>query len=79
VLLNLGSDLVKKNKINEALEAYQLNIKLYPGNPYAHYYLGLAYEKNGQNTLAVKHLKKALEMLPTWVSAKKKLEELNKK
>jgi len=78
VLLNLGSDLVKKNKINEALGVYQLNTKLYPGNPYAHYYLGLAYEKNGEKTLAVKHIEKALEMLPTWESAKRKLEELNK-
>jgi predicted alpha/beta superfamily hydrolase len=76
VLLNLGSDLVRKNKINEALEVYQLNIKLYPGNAYAHYYLGLAYEKIGEKTLAVKHIEKTLEMLPTWVSAKRKLEEL---
>lgn len=79
VLLNLGSDLVKENKINEALEVYQLNIKLYPGNSYAHYYLGLAYEKIGEKTLAIKHIKKTLDMLPTWVSAKRKLEELNKK
>jgi tetratricopeptide (TPR) repeat protein len=79
VLLNLGSDLIRKNKINEALEVYQLNTRLYPGNPYAHYYLGLAYEKTGEKALAVKHLEKALEMLPTWVSAKRKLEELNKK
>jgi tetratricopeptide (TPR) repeat protein len=79
VLLNLGSDLVRKNKINEALEVHKLNIKLYPGNPYAHYYLGLAYEKNGDKILAVKHIEKALEMLPSWLSAKRKLEELNKK
>lgn len=79
VLLNLGSELVKKNKINEALEVYKLNIKLYPGNPYAHHYLGLAYEKIGEKTLAVKHIEKALDMLPTWVSAKNKLEELKKK
>jgi predicted alpha/beta superfamily hydrolase len=79
VLLNLGSNLVKKNEINEALEVYQLNIKLYPGNAYAHYYLGLAYEKKGETTLAVKHLEKVLEMIPTWESAKRKVEELSKK
>ena len=79
VLLNLGNDLARKNKINEALEVHKLNIELYPGNPYAHYYLGLAYEKNGEKTLAVKHIEKALEVLPSWLSAKRKLEEFNKK
>jgi predicted alpha/beta superfamily hydrolase len=79
VLLNLGSDLVKKNEINEALEVYLLNIKLYPGNSYAHYYLGLAFEKIGEKTLAIKHIEKTLEMLPTWVAAKRKLEELKNK
>ena len=77
-LLDLGNDLVRNHKINEALEVHKLNIKLYPGNSYAHYYLGLAYEKNGEITLAVKHIEKALEMLPTWASAKKKLEKLKK-
>jgi enterochelin esterase-like enzyme len=36
-------------------------------------------EKIGEKTLAVKHIEKALDILPTWVSAKKKLEELKKK
>ena len=79
VLLDLASDLVRNNKINEALEVYKHNIMLYPSNSYAHYYLGLAYEKNGEITLAVKHIEKALEMLPTWISAERKLEELKKK
>jgi predicted alpha/beta superfamily hydrolase len=79
VLLDLASNLFRNNKIDEALEVYKLNIKLYPGNSYAHYYLGLAYEKKGEIALAVKHFEKTLDMVPTWASAKRKLEELKKK
>ncbi|UCE21378.1 MAG: tetratricopeptide repeat protein, partial [Candidatus Aminicenantes bacterium] len=79
VLLNLGNDMVRKNKINEALEVLKHNAELYPGDPNAHLYLGLAYEKNGEKALALKHIKKALEINPSWEFAKRKLAELNKK
>ncbi|GAF69569.1 unnamed protein product, partial [marine sediment metagenome] len=55
------------------------NVKLYPDEARAHFYLGLAYEKKGEITLAVKHIKKATEIDPSWARVKRKLEELNKK
>lgn len=79
VLLRLGNDLVRENNMNDALKVHKLNIKLYPDNPYAHYYLGLAYAKSGEKLPAIKHIEKALEMLPSWLSARRKLDELKKK
>ncbi len=79
VLVNLGNDMVRKNKVNEALEVLKYNVKLYPGDPRAQFYLGLAYEKKGDITLAVKHIKKATEIDPSWTRVKRKLEELIKK
>ncbi len=79
VLVNLGNDMVRKNKVNEALEVLKYNVKLYPGDPRAQFYLGLAYEKKGEKTLAVKHIKKASEIDPSWARVKRKLEELIKK
>jgi tetratricopeptide (TPR) repeat protein len=79
VLVNLGNDMVRKNKVNEALDVLKYNVKLYPGDPRAQFYLGLAYEKKGEITLAVKHIKKATEIDPSWARVKRKLEELIKK
>ena len=79
VLINLGNDMVSKNKVDEALEIHKYNVKLYPNNTMPHFYLGLAYEKNGEIALAVKHIKKAVELDSSWARAKRKLDELNKK
>lgn len=79
VLGNLGNDMLGKNKVNEALEVLKYNVNLYPNEARAHFYLGLAYEKKGELTLAVKHIKKAVEIDPSWTRVKRKLEELNKK
>ena len=79
VLVNLGNDLIKKNKIEEALEILKYNVKLYPGEPTAQFYLGLAYKKKGEIELAVNHIKKAVEIDPSWTRVKRKLDELIKK
>ncbi len=79
VLGDLGNDMLRKNKVNEALKVLKHNVKLYPDEARAHFYLGLAYEKKGEITLAVKHIKKATEIDPSWARVKRKLEELNKK
>ncbi len=79
VLLNLGNDMVKKNRVDEALEVLEYSAKLHPGDPNAHLYLGLAYEQKGEKARALKHIEKALEIDPTWERAKRKLAELGKK
>lgn len=79
VLLNLGNDMVRNNRVDEALEVLKHNAMLYPGDQNSHLYLGLAYEKKGEKALALKHIEKALEINPSWEFAKRKLAELNKK
>ena len=79
VLVNLGNDLVRNNKVNEALDILKYNVELYPVNPSAHFSLGSAYEKNGEITLAIKHIEKAVELDPSWTRVKRKLDELKKK
>ena len=79
VLVDLGNDLVRKNKIDEALEILKYNVKLYPGEPTAHFNLGLVYEKKGEIELAIKHIQKAVDIDPTWTRVKRKLAELIKK
>jgi predicted alpha/beta superfamily hydrolase len=78
VLVDLGNAMVRVEKINEALEVLIYNVRLYPSNPMSHFYLGLAYEKNGDTASAVEHIGKAVELDPSWARAKKKLAELTK-
>lgn len=79
VLVELGNEMIKKNKIDEALEILKYNVKLYPGEPTAHFNLGLAYETKGAIELAVQHIQKAVEIDPSWTRVKRKLDELLKK
>lgn len=77
VLINLGNELINKNDVSEALEILEFNVVLYPVDPMAHFYLGLAYEKKGETQLAIEHIKKAVDIDPSWSRAKRKLDELN--
>ncbi len=79
VLVNLGNELLGMNKVDEALEVLSYNEHLYPEDPRAQFYLGLAYEKNGEIALAVKHIEKAVELDPSWTRVKRKLVQLKKK
>ncbi|MFC2161934.1 tetratricopeptide repeat protein, partial [Acidobacteriota bacterium] len=73
VLSNLGNDRLRKNLFNEAIEVFKHNVNLYPNEARAHVYLGLAYEIKGETALAVKHIKKAVEIDPSWTWVKTKL------
>ena len=46
---------------------------VWPGNPYTHYDLGIAYDKKGRYEKAVFHFQKALAIQPGFVEAQKKL------
>ena len=63
-LNNLGYQLMGKEKINDAIEIFKLNVEAYPeaSNPYDS--LGEAYMKNGNKELAIKNYKKSLELNP---------------
>ena len=61
----LGYDLIKKKKINEAIDVFELCIKAYPFYWYAYSNLGYCYMLVGNKELAIKNLEKALELNPS--------------
>jgi predicted alpha/beta superfamily hydrolase len=60
----LGYDLIKKKKIDEAIEVFELCINDYPLYWYAYSNLGYCYMLEGNKELAIKNLEKALELNP---------------
>jgi len=61
----LGYDLIKKKKMNEAIEVFELCINDYPLYWYAYSNLGYCYMLEGNKELAIKNLEKALELNPS--------------
>ena len=79
ILIGLGYWSIRKEKITEAIEALLLACELHPYSPDAFYYLGEAYEKNGQIDLALKNYKKAWEVDSNYLLAVQKIKSLEKK
>ncbi len=75
-LNNLGYQLMGKEKINDAIEIFKLNVEAYPeaSNPYDS--LGEAYMKNGNKELAIKNYKKSLELNPDNTNAVEMLKKI---
>ena len=74
-----------RNNVNIRLKNYQWAIedigevvKLYPHLDFAHYYLGLAYEKSGKINLAFEEFKKTLSLNPKHKQAQKKIKAWTK-
>lgn len=64
-LLNaLGYDLLRANKVKEAIEIFKLNVEGFPQSANAHDSLAEAYETSGNKEMAIKHYEKVLEVLP---------------
>ncbi len=63
-LNSLGYQLLRINKVKDAIEIFKLNIEEYPGafNPYDS--LGEAYMISGETELAIKNYAKSLELNP---------------
>lgn len=78
-LNSLGYDLIKLEKIMEAIEIFKLNIDAYPEFPRAYNDLGDAYRLNGNLKQAIETFKKTLEMDPDNWYAIKKLKQLTEK
>jgi hypothetical protein len=79
---SLGYQLLGKGKTAEAIEILKLNVEAYPESWNAYDSLAEAYQKNGDNPLAVKYYRKSLELNPQNENSKKmlkKLEEGNEK
>ena len=74
----LGYNLLSQDLINEAIEIFKLNTKVYPESGNAYDSLGEAYMKNGDNDMAIQNYTKSLELDPRNNNAKEMLIELNK-
>jgi len=76
-LLNAtGYTFLSDNKINEAIEVFKLNVKLYPKawNPYDS--LGEAYALMGDKDLAIENYRKSIELNPDNEHGKEMLKKL---
>ena len=74
----LAYELLEKEKHNDAIELFQLNIRLFPEFASLYYNLGEAYVLNGNEELAVSMYKKAIEINPYNQYYKIKLDDLEK-
>jgi len=79
VYLETGNNLRQRGKAEEAIEVFKVNLKHYPADPNALFYLGEGYWDNGQKDLAVRYYRKALETDPLYPLAVQKLKSLEEK
>jgi tetratricopeptide (TPR) repeat protein len=75
-LNTLGYELIRMNKIKEAVEVLKLNVEAFPRSANTYDSLGEAYMLNGNTDLAVKNYKKSLELNPKNDNAQKMLKRL---
>lgn len=74
-----GYELMNDDLLDDAIEVFKLNAKLFPGEPNVWDSLAEAYMNKGNNDLAIANYKKVLELAPNNPNAKKMLEKLGSK
>lgn len=74
-----GYELMNDNLLDDAIEVFKLNAKLFPGVPNVWDSLAEAYMNKGENKLAIDNYKKVLELAPENQNARKMLEKLESK
>lgn len=74
-----GYELMNDNLLDDAIEVFKLNAKLFPGEPNVWDSLAEAYMNKGENELAIVNYKKVLELDPGNQNARKMLEKLELK
>jgi tetratricopeptide (TPR) repeat protein len=67
--LNLGGDLLKEGRVDEAISHYLQALQVNPGYAEAHYNLGNALLKNGRVDEAITHFQEALQIKPNYAEA----------
>ncbi len=75
-LNTLGYELIRMNKIKEAIEVLKLNVESFPQSANTYDSLGEAYMINGDKELAIKNYKRSLELNPKNDNAVKVLKKL---
>lgn len=71
-----GYNLLAAKKVNEAIEVFLLNVKLFPGSWNTYDSLGEAYATAGNKDLAIKNYERSIVMNPKNDNGKKMLEKL---
>jgi len=74
-----GYELMNDNLLDDAIEIFKLNAKLFPGMPNVWDSLGEAYMNKGENKLAIESYKRVLELDTENQNAKKMLDKLGNK
>lgn len=74
----VGYELIKVKKIKEAIEVFDMCVKVYPEYWYAYSNLGYCHMIAGNKELAVKNLEKALELNPQDKLSAQRLQQLKK-
>ena len=75
-LNNLGYQLIKQDKIEEAIEIFRFNCKTHPESWNTYDSLGEAYMINGETGLAILNYEKSIKLNPASVNGKRILEKL---
>jgi tetratricopeptide (TPR) repeat protein len=71
-----GADLIDDNALPQAIELLKFEVQIYSDTSSGHATLAEAYEKSGQNQLALQNYKKALAINPENEDAKQALKKL---
>ena len=76
-LNNLGYQLLRANKLKDAIRIFQLNLATYPQSSNVYDSLGEAYMNAGDTPLAIANYQKSLQLNPKNRNAVKMLQKLN--
>lgn len=68
-----AADLIKRGRIEDAIEIYKAAIEREPNRPASYYLLGRTYGETGRFDKAVEQFEKALKVDPDFIAAKTKL------
>ncbi len=79
VLDRLGYDLLRSQKVKEAIEIFKLNVEMFPQAFNTYDSLAEAYMVNGDKELAIKNYEKSLELNPQNTNAVERLKKLRGK
>jgi len=77
ILNKVGYDLLRENRIDEALDIFRLNVELFPDNANTYDSLGEAYLMQNNFTEAKTNYSKSLELDPDNINAIEMLDQIN--
>ncbi len=77
VLIHVGFFHLRQRNFDKAIDVFQRNVTYFPNSPRAHRFLALGYQRRGDDNLAIKHYRKALELDPRNSRAQRGLQRLS--